>query len=55
MSVKDNEEFYNWYNTQKDITYWNFQREIKTYCRADTELLSKAVLKFRLLLKKHIY
>ena len=49
MKVKDNENFYKWYDNQKDITYLNFQEEIKKYCRADTELLSKAVLKFRLL------
>ena len=30
---------------------WNFQDEIQKYCRADTELLGKSVLKFRKMFK----
>ena len=39
--------FLPWYETQKNITDWNFKNEMVTYCRADVELLSKTVLKFR--------
>ena len=53
MKVKYNENFYKWYDNQKDINDLSFQEEIKKYCRADTELLSKAVLKFRHLFKKN--
>jgi hypothetical protein len=36
-----------WYKQQKDVNNWNFKNEMVKYCRADVELLSKAVLKFR--------
>ena len=39
--------FLPWYNQQKDVKDWNFKHEMVKYCRADVELLSKAVLKFR--------
>ena len=40
-------EFKPWYNAQLKFTNWNFAEEMKKYCRADVELLSKTVLKFR--------
>ena len=40
-------DFKPWYNQQPSITDWSFKKEMKTYCRADVELLSKTVLKFR--------
>jgi hypothetical protein len=40
-------EFKPWYNEQLKLTNWNFSNEMKKYCRADVELLSKTVLKFR--------
>ena len=38
-----------WYEKQKqkDLTDWNYKEELIKYCRADVELLAKAVLKFR--------
>ena len=36
-----------WYDQQKDITDWSFKDELIKYCRADVELLSKTILKFR--------
>ena len=39
--------FLPWYVSQQHINDWNFKEEIKKYCRADVELLSKAVLTFR--------
>ena len=47
MMPKMHDDFVAWYKTQKDITDWNFKEELIKYCRADVELLSKAVLKFR--------
>ena len=40
-------DFLPWYNQQKDVTDWSFKEEMVKYCRADVELLSKAILKFR--------
>ena len=40
-------DFLPWYKQQKDIINWSFKNEMVKYCRADVELLSKAVLKFR--------
>ena len=40
-------DFLPWYKQQKDINNWSFKNEMVKYCRADVELLSKAVLKFR--------
>ena len=39
--------FLPWYRQQKETTDWNFKEELIRYCRADVELLGKAVLKFR--------
>ena len=48
MGVDDYEkDFKPWYEQQKEITDWNFKEELIKYCRADVELLAKAVLKFR--------
>ena len=44
-------DFKPWYETQKNITDWNFKKEMVTYCRADVELLSKTILKFRKMYK----
>ena len=54
MEVKDNDFFYKWYDNQKILLIGIFKKKLKTYCRADTELLSKAVLKFRHLFKKNL-
>jgi hypothetical protein len=42
--------FLPWYREQKNVT-WNFKEEMIKYCRADVELLSKTVLKFRKMFK----
>ncbi len=39
-------EFKPWYETVKD-KQWNYKEEMIKYCRADVELLSKAILKFK--------
>ena len=44
---KEFKEFKAWYDTQRDVKNWNFKEEFVKYCRADVEVLSKAVLKFR--------
>ena len=40
-------DFKPWYEQQKDINNWSFKDELIKYCRADVELLSKTILKFR--------
>ena len=47
MSDEYEKEFKPWYNKQSEITDWSFKNEMEKYCRADVELLSKTVLKFR--------
>jgi hypothetical protein len=55
MTPKEYEEsFEPWYNTVKDKQDWNFKEELKRYCRADVELLSKAILKYRKMFKRII-
>jgi hypothetical protein len=46
-TIKLREGFKPWYEQQQHITDWNFKNELIKYCRADVELLSKTVLKFR--------
>ena len=48
-----NKEFKPWYNklVARNNNDWNFKQEMKKYCRADVELLSKAVLRFRHMFK----
>jgi hypothetical protein len=41
------DSFTPWYDIEKTKENWNFKEELKRYCRADVELLSKAVLKYR--------
>jgi hypothetical protein len=48
------ESFLPWYETVKDKTDWNFKEELKRYCRADVELLSKAILKYRKMFKESL-
>jgi hypothetical protein len=54
MSPDDyKKDFLPWYKEQANVTDWNFKEELIKYCRADVELLSKAVLKFsKLFLEK---
>ena len=49
---KYKEGFKRWYDQQilNNIS-WNFKEEMVKYCRADVELLSKAVLKYRKMFK----
>ena len=47
MKVEEAEEFIEWHNENKNITDWNFKKEMIKYCRADVEVLSRAVLSFR--------
>ena len=47
MSVDEAAGFRKWYDTVSDTTDWNFKHEIQKYCRADVEVLSRAVLKLR--------
>ena len=42
-----NKKFKPWYDEVKSEPNWDFKHEMTTYCRADVELLSKSVLKFR--------
>ena len=49
-----NKDFKPWYDKQLKITNWNFKEEMKKYCRADVELLSKTVLKFRKMFKENL-
>ena len=52
MSSKAYESFKPWHEEQvTNNVVWDFQDEIQKYCRADTELLSKSVLKFRKMFK----
>ena len=39
-------EFKPWYDSVKD-KQWDYKKEMVKYCRADVELLSKAILKFK--------
>jgi hypothetical protein len=47
MKVEDLPDFNKWYLEHADITDWNFKDEMIKYCRADVEVLSRAVLVFR--------
>ena len=44
MMPDNYKEFHEWHKQQLHITDWNFKEELIKYCRADVELLSKAVL-----------
>ena len=44
-------DFKPWHDERKKRTDWNFKHELVKYCRADVELLSKAVLHFRTLFR----
>jgi hypothetical protein len=47
MADEYDKDFKPWYDKQAEITDWSFKDEMQKYCRADVELLSKTVLKFR--------
>jgi G:T-mismatch repair DNA endonuclease (very short patch repair protein) len=49
-------EFKPWYDQQvaNNKNDWNFREEMIKYCRADVELLSKAVLRFRHMFKERL-
>ena len=47
MADEYEKEFKPWYDKQVGITDWSFKDKMQKYCRADVELLSKTVLKFR--------
>ena len=50
------EGFKRWYDKQiLNNSTWNFKEEMVKYCRADVELLSKAVLKYRKMFKDKLY
>ena len=51
-----NKEFKPWYKklVSGNNNDWNFKEEMKKYCRADVELLSKAVLRFRQMFKEKL-
>jgi hypothetical protein len=44
MKVEDLPDFNKWYLEQADITDWHFKDEMINYCRANVEVLSRAVL-----------
>ena len=54
MTTGDYKDFNIWYKEQENITDWSFKNEMVKYCRADVELLSKAVLTFRKLFKDNL-
>ena len=51
MSNDKYKDFETWYETVKNKQY-DFKQEMVKYCRADVELLSKSVLKFRHMFKR---
>ena len=46
MSKQKRKEFLEWYEKNKDMTF-NFQKELKEYCRSDVDILRRSMLKFR--------
>jgi hypothetical protein len=54
MMPEDYDNFKVWYDEQKGLTDWNFKEEMIRYCRADVELLSKTILKFRKMFKDNL-
>ena len=53
MSPKKIADFEKWYNGVKNDVF-DFNIEFKKYCLADVELLAKAILTFRHIVKKHV-
>ncbi len=49
--IKYTENFEPWYNKECLQENWSFKQAMKDYCRADVELLSKAILKYRKIFK----
>ena len=47
MKVEELPDFNKWYIEQANIKNWSFKDEMIKYCRADVEVLSRAVLAFR--------
>ena len=58
MMEYDYNNFKKWHDEQLPngviAQNWNFKEELVKYCRADVELLSKAILKFRLMFYKNL-
>ena len=46
-----NKKFKPWYDEVTSEPNWDVKHDMTTYCRADGELLSRSVLKFRKCLK----
>lgn len=46
MSVSDNAAFQSWYEQQRDKTF-DFNQELRDYCKSDVDILTKACLTFR--------
>ena len=47
MKVEDVPDFNKWSSEQADILDWSFKYDMIKYCRADVEVLSRAVLVVR--------
>ena len=47
MKVEDLPDFDKWYSAQADILDWSFNYDMIKHCRADVEVLSRAVLVVR--------
>ena len=54
ITIKSKSGFKPWHESQQNITNWSFKSEMVKYCRADVELLSKTVLKFRKMFKDNL-
>ena len=55
MSEKEyTKEFAPWYESMKDVKGWNFKAEMIKYCQAAVDVLAKAVLKLRHLIKQKL-
>ena len=50
MSVKERENFMQWYEAQRDVIF-DMRKEIVSYCRSDVTILRRACAKFRKLFK----
>ena len=50
MSVKERENFMQWYEAQRDVVF-DMRKEIVSYCRSDVTILRRACAKFQKLFK----
>jgi hypothetical protein len=46
MSVDEGKKFLEWHKKQENIVF-DFENEIRAYCKSDVDILTKACLKFR--------